>query len=49
MNGIDLPGKSILITGGLGVIAEHIVCTIVVAHATVILVHIKSSEQVTHR
>jgi hypothetical protein len=49
MTGIDLPGKSILISGGLGAIAEHIVCKIVVAHATVILVHIKPSEQVSHR
>jgi hypothetical protein len=48
MIGIDLGCKMMLISGGLGAIAEHIVCKIVVANAT-ILVHIKPSEQVTHR
>ena len=49
MIGIDLGCKMMLISGGLGAIAEHIARKIVAAHATVILVHIKSSEQVTHR
>ena len=42
--GIDFGGKAMLITGGLGAIAEHIVRKIVAADATVILVDIKSSE-----
>ena len=45
MIGIDLGGKIMLITGGLGAIAERIVRKIVAADATVILVDIKSSEQ----
>jgi len=45
MMGIDFGGKAMLITGGLGAIAEHIVRKIVAADATVILVDIKSSEQ----
>jgi hypothetical protein len=32
--GIDLGGKMLLISGGLGAIAEHIVRKIVAAHAT---------------
>ena len=43
--GIDFARKAMLITGGLGAIAEHIVRKIVAADATVILVDIKSSEQ----
>jgi len=46
--GIDLGGKIMLITGGLGAIAEHIVRKIVAADATVILVDIKSSEHRKH-
>ncbi len=49
MIGIDLGGKIMLITGGLGAIAEHIVRKIVAADATVILVDIKSSEQYCSR
>ena len=45
MIGIDFGGKPILITGGLGALAEHIVRKLVMASATVILVDIRSEEQ----
>ena len=45
MIGIDFGGKPILITGGLGALAEHIVRKLVMAGATVILVDIRSEEQ----
>jgi NAD(P)-dependent dehydrogenase (short-subunit alcohol dehydrogenase family) len=42
MISIDLAGKIMLITGGLGAIAEDTVRKLVAAGATVILVDIKS-------
>lgn len=44
MVNIDLSGKAVLMTGGLGAIAEHIVRRLVTAGASLILVDIKSRE-----
>jgi NAD(P)-dependent dehydrogenase (short-subunit alcohol dehydrogenase family) len=45
MISIDLSGKTILITGALGAIAEHIVRRLVESGATVVLTDIKTDEQ----
>jgi len=45
---IDLSGKTILITGALGAIAEHIVRRLNVAGATLILVDIKPETEARH-
>jgi NAD(P)-dependent dehydrogenase (short-subunit alcohol dehydrogenase family) len=45
MIGIDLSGKSILITGALGAIAEHIVRRLTEAGATLMLTDIKTEDQ----
>src|SRR5271156_5899844 len=45
MISIDLSGKTILITGALGAIAEHIVLKLVTAGATLILTDLKSAEE----
>jgi NAD(P)-dependent dehydrogenase (short-subunit alcohol dehydrogenase family) len=45
MINIDFGGKPILITGGLGAIAEHILRRLAAAEATLIVVDIKSEEE----
>ena len=45
MIAIDLSGKTILITGALGAIAEHMVRRLVASGATVVLTDIKGEEQ----
>jgi NAD(P)-dependent dehydrogenase (short-subunit alcohol dehydrogenase family) len=45
MISIDLSGKTILITGGLGAIAEHIVRKLAASGATLVLTDIKSDDQ----
>ena len=45
MISIDLSGKTILITGALGAIAEHMVRRLVASGATLVLTDIKSQEQ----
>ena len=45
MINIDFAGKPILITGGLGAIAEHILRKLAAAGATLIVVDIKSNEE----
>ena len=45
---IDLSGKSILITGALGAIAEHMVCRLTEAGATLVLTDLKSEQQAKH-
>src|SRR5215469_1444448 len=42
---IDLSGKTILLTGALGAIAEHIVRRLVAAGATLVLVDLKPREE----
>jgi NAD(P)-dependent dehydrogenase (short-subunit alcohol dehydrogenase family) len=44
MIAIDLSGKTILITGAMGAIAERMACKLVAAGATLILVDIKSED-----
>ena len=48
MISIDLSGKTILITGALGAIAEHIVRRLVASGATLVLTDIKSDDQAKH-
>ena len=45
MISIDLTGKTILITGALGAIAEHVVRRLAASGATLVLTDIKSEEQ----
>jgi NAD(P)-dependent dehydrogenase (short-subunit alcohol dehydrogenase family) len=45
MIGVDLSGKTILITGALGAIAEHMVRRLVLSGATLVLTDIKGEEQ----
>ncbi|MCU1242703.1 MAG: hypothetical protein JWO71_3429 [Candidatus Acidoferrum typicum] len=45
MISIDLSGKTILITGALGAIAEHMVRKLVASGATLVLTDIKAEEQ----
>ena len=42
---IDLSGKTILLTGALGAIAEHIVRRLVAAGATLVLLDLKPMEE----
>jgi len=44
---IDLSGKTILITGALGAIAEHMVRRLAATGATLVLTDIKSEEEGT--
>jgi len=45
MISIDLSGKTILITGALGAIAEHMVRRLVESGATLVLTDIKAAEE----
>lgn len=45
MIGIDLSGKTILITGAMGAIAEHMVRRLVASGATLVLTDIKTEEE----
>ena len=48
MISIDLSGKTILITGALGAIAEHMVRRLAASGATLVLTDIKSDDQAKH-
>src|SRR5450432_3153999 len=45
MISIDLSGKSVLLTGALGAIAEHVVRKLATAGATLVLTDIKSADE----
>jgi NAD(P)-dependent dehydrogenase (short-subunit alcohol dehydrogenase family) len=42
---IDLSGKTILLTGAMGAIAEHMVRKLTAAGATLVLLDVKPAEQ----